>query len=265
MESFKGKSVWITGASAGLGRELALAFAREGAHLTLSARREERLTEVAREVEVAGGRAFVAALDVTDEAATTAVAQAIAQREGGLDVAIANAGFAVTGPFEDLDAAAWRRQFEVNVFGLTITARAALPHLRARRGRLALIGSVAGMIPGPAAAPYSASKAAVRSIARSLAVELHGTGVSCTGIYPGFVESEIGRVDNAGDFDAARKDKRPASLLWPADRAAKVMLHAIRRRRREFTFTAHGRLAGFLGRHAPWLVHYALCRVQKKR
>lgn len=263
MSGFEGKSVWITGASAGLGRELALAFAREGARVTLSARREERLAQVAEEVEQAGGRAFVAPLDVTDEAATEHVVREIIERYGALDVAVANAGFAATGHFTHLDAATWRRQFEVNVIGLAITARAALPHLLKSRGRLALVGSVAGMIPGPGSSPYSASKAAVRSLARSLAIELHGTGASCTGIYPGFVDSEIGRVDNEGEFDATRKDKRPLRLLWPTDRAAMVMQRAIKSRRREFTFTAHGRFAGFMGRHAPWLVHHVLCRLQK--
>jgi len=261
MDTFAGKRVWITGASAGLGRELALAFAREGAAVALSARRAERLAEVAREVEAAGGRALVLPLDVTDEVATAEVVRAIGAQAGGLDVAVANAGFGVTGAFEQLDAAAWRRQFEVNVIGLTITARAALPLLRERRGRLALLGSVAGMLPGPGTAPYSASKAAVLSIARSLAVELHGSGVACIGIHPGFIESEIGRVDNAGEFHAGAKDARPARLLWPTDRAAKVMLAAIRARRRELVFTAHGRFAGFAGRHWPWLVHQVMCRL----
>lgn len=262
MVCFSGKSIWITGASAGLGRELALAFAREGAHITLSARRKERLEEVAREVDAAGGRGFVSMLDVTSETATAQVVDDIVKREGGIDVAIANAGFGVVGDFQTLDAAAWRRQFEVNVIGLTITARAAIPYLLKRRGRLALIGSVAGMIPGPSTAPYSASKAAVLSIARSLAIELNGSGASCTGIYPGFIESEIGRVDNSGTFHKDATDQRPAKLLWPAERAAKVMLNAIVARRREFVFTAHGRLAGFMGRHCPGLLHAIMCRMK---
>ncbi len=265
MENFKDKAVWITGASAGLGWELALAFAREGAWVGLSARRVDRLEDLAKEVELAGGRALVAPLDVTDEDAVHGVARCITEEFGGLDVAIANAGFGVTGRFEDLEASDWRRQFEVNLFGLTSTARAALPELRKRRGRLALIGSVAGMIPGPGVSPYAASKAAVRSIAQSLAIELHGTGVSCTDIHPGFVESEIRQVDNAGTFDALRPDTGPAKLMWPADRAAITMLRAIRNRRREFTFTAHGRLFGFLGRHWPWLAYTVGCAAKRSR
>lgn len=261
MSTFRNSSVWITGASSGLGRELALAFAREGAHVILSARRVERLTALALEVEQAGGSAVVAPLDVTDEAATQALVSELA---GGLDVAVANAGFGVTGAFADLDASAWRRQLEVNVIGLVNTARAALPLLERSRGRLVLIGSIAGVLPGPGAAPYSASKAAVRSIVQSLAVELHGTGVSCTGIYPGFVRSEITKVDNEGVFRSTRKDQMPARLVWPTDRAAKVMLEAIRRRRREFTFTAHGRLAGFVGRHWPWLLHQVACAARAR-
>ena len=144
-------------------------------------------------------------------------------------------------------------------------ARAALPLLLSTRGRLALIGSVAGMLPGPGAAPYSASKAAVRSIAESLAVELHGTGVSCTGIYPGFVRSEITCVDNRGQFHATAKDGMPACLVWPTDRAARVILSAIRTRRRAFTFTAHGRFASFCGRYFPGLVHRVACLALAKR
>jgi len=264
MSTFRNSSVWITGASSGLGRELALAFAREGAHLILSARRVERLETLALEVERAGGSAHVAPLDVTDERATRALASELAGAPGGLDVAVANAGFGVTGAFADLDASAWRRQLEVNVIGLVNTARAALPLLGSSRGRLVLIGSVAGMLPGPDTAPYSASKAAVRSIVQSLAIELHGTGVSCTGIYPGFVRSEITKVDNEGIFRAAREDWMPARLVWPTDRAARVMLEAIRRRRREFTFTTHGRFAGFVGRHWPWLLHRVACAARAR-
>lgn len=249
----------------------------------LSARRGGQLEALVAECVARGGTARALALDVTDDAAVFAAARSIEALEGGLDVAIANAGFGVSGPFAELTTDDWRRQFEVNLMGLVSTARASLPLLarsgseaarrgealepfpassgplpRAKpgtRGRLALIGSVAGFLPGPGTAPYSASKAAVRSLVRSLALELRPTGVSVTGIYPGFVESETRRVDNQGRFDAARPDRGPERLYWPTDRAARVMLRAIRARKREFTFTAHGRIAGWLGRHLPGLVH----------
>lgn len=260
MPKFQDSVVWITGASAGLGRELALAFAREGAHVAVSARRAERLQELAAEIEGLGRRALAVPCDVADEARVAGAVEQVVRHFGRLDVAVANAGFGVTGRVETLSAADWRRQLDVNVVGLALTARHALPHLRGTGGRLALVGSVAGMLPGPGAGAYSASKAAVRSIGRTLAVELHGSGVSCTTLEPGFVESEIGRVDNQGVYRPERRDRRPRLLLWPTDRAARVMLRAIHRREREYVFTAHGRVAGFLGRHWPALVHFALTR-----
>lgn len=258
--AFAGQVVWITGASAGIGRALALRFAAEGAHVAVSARREERLRELVEEIESLGVRGLAAPCDVADEAQVARAAQAVAGHFGRLDVAVANAGYAVTGRVETLGAEDWRRQLDVNVVGVAMTARYALPHLRATRGRLALVGSVAGMLPAPGAAAYSASKAAVRALGQALSVELHGSGVSCTTLYPGYVESDIGRVDRQGVYRPEYQDRRPRRLLWPTDRAARVMLRAIHRREREYAFTAHGRIAGFLGRHWPALLHFALTR-----
>ena len=120
---FEDKVVWITGASAGIGRAMALRFAREGAHLALSARREERLTELVAEVEALDRKALAVPCDVTDE---TTVAEAVARTVdhfGHLDVAIANAGYGATGPTATLDLDIWRRQFDVNVLGVVSTFR----------------------------------------------------------------------------------------------------------------------------------------------
>jgi NAD(P)-dependent dehydrogenase (short-subunit alcohol dehydrogenase family) len=255
---FNEQVVWITGASSGLGWALALEFARQGAQLALSARRADRLEALVREIEGLGRRAAAIPCDVTDESAVRkAVADVVAQF-GKLDVAVANAGFSVSGRIERLDADAWRRQFDTNVVGLAMTARYALPRLRETEGRLVLIGSVSALLPGPGTGAYAASKAAVRSIGETLVVECSGSGVSVTTIHPGFVESEIARVDNQGQFDASRVDKRPAKLIWPADRAARVMLRAISRREREYVFTGHGKLGAFAGQHFPGLVQLAL-------
>ena len=257
--------MWITGASAGIGRALALAFAAEGGRVAVSARREERLREVVAEIEAAGGRALAAPCDVTDEEGVRETADRVAEHFGGLDVAVANAGFGVSGRVEKLDAADWRRQLDVNVVGVALTARHALPHLRRTRGRLALVSSVAGMIPAPGASAYAASKAAVRAIGQALALELKGSGVSCTTLYPGFVDSEIRMVDNHGVYDPQRGETVPAWLRWPSDRAARVMLRSIQRRDAHYVFTGHGKVAGFAGRHWPWLVHALMSTVVRRR
>lgn len=266
MGRFDGMVAWITGGGTGIGRGLALRFAREGGDVALSGRRVDRLEETANEVRALGRKALVIQCDVVDEKACETAVSLIEGELGRLDVAVANAGFSVSGRIEQLTADDWRRQLDVNIVGVANTAKWSLPALRRTGGRLVLVSSVMGMIAMPAQAPYSASKFAVRAIGLTLAQELHGTGVSCTTIYPGFVESEIGQVGVDGVFDPSRKDKRPKKFMWTSDKAAQVMWGAIWKRKREYVFTGHGKLGGFLGRHFPGLVHFAMTResMQKK-
>lgn len=260
-DSFVDRVVWITGASAGLGLEMAREFAARGAHVAVSARRGQRLSALAAELEHNGRRALAVPCDVTDEPALREAVARVVDHFGRLDVAVANAGFAVRGSIEELSAEDWRRQLETNVVGAAITARHALPHLRQCRGRLALVGSAAGFLCASSGAAYTSSKYAVRALGQCLSIQLHGSGVSCTTLHPGFVTSEIGQVDNQGRFDSGSQDCRPARLMWPTDRAARVMVDAIWRRKRELVFTAHGRFGAFVGMHLPSVVHFAMTRV----
>lgn len=259
-QSFKDEVVWITGAGSGLGRDLALRFAEAGAKVAISGRREDRLAEVVAELEACGAEALAVPCDVRDEDAVDRAVAKVVDHFGALHVAVANAGYSVVGRIERVSAADWRAQLETNVVGLTNTVRSSLPELRKTRGRVVLVGSVSSFLAMSGTGPYHASKFAVRAIGATLAIELHGSGVSCTTLHPGFVESEIARVDNAGVYDPQRRDARPAKLMWSSERASRVMIRAIARRRREVVFTGHGRAAAFVGRHFPGLVHFALTR-----
>lgn len=259
-EQYRGKVVWITGASAGMGRALAREYARRGADVAVSARRVDRLTELVGEIEALGRRGLAVACDVTrDEEVAVAVAEVLA-KFGRLDVAIANAGFGIVGRIEQLSDSDLRRQFDTNVFGAMSTARHALPALRQTQGRLGLVSSVAGLLASPKTGAYTASKFALRAFGLTLAQELYGSGVSCTLLNPGFVATEIGQVDNDGRWDGSRPDKRPLKLMWTAEAAARVMADAVHRRKVEYTFTAHGKIGAWLGKHAPGLVHLMMRR-----
>ena len=185
--------VWITGGGTGLGRAMALEFARKAYFVVVSGRRQDRLDEV---VAAMGNTGLALSCDVTDPASVHGVVQTIIERTGRLDIAVANAGFAVGGELAEVPHEDVSRQFEVNVLGLLTTVRAAVPHLKASRGRLALVASVASLVSSAGNGAYSASKAAVRSLGLTLAQELYASGVSCTTIHPGFVESEIAKVGN---------------------------------------------------------------------
>jgi len=261
-QSYQNKVVWITGASSGIGRELALVYAENGADLVLSARREPLLKDIADEISKMGRECLVIPLDVTDENAFLSATEEIQKTFDRLDVVIANAGFGVIGRIDELSADEWRRQLDVNVTGLALTARFAIPYLKKTKGRIALVGSVAAMLPSPQTGAYSASKAAVSSIGQTLSMELHGTGVTCSTLHPGFVESNIGRIDNDGTFHPDREDPRPSKLMWPTRKAADTMFKAIHKRKRELVFTGHGKIFGFIGRHWPGLVHIALSRIK---
>ncbi|MEZ4460474.1 MAG: SDR family NAD(P)-dependent oxidoreductase [bacterium] len=257
---FEDQVVWITGGGSGLGREMALEFARRGAHVAVSGRRKDRLEETVKMIEEIGRQAAAVVCDVTDEPSVEAAVESVLQKFGRLDVVVANAGFSVAGRIQDLSADDWRRQFDTNVVGLAVTAKHSIEPLKKTSGRLVLIGSVAGMVASPGVGAYHASKYAARAIGQVLAMELEGTGVTCTTIQPGFVKSEIAQVDNDGEFHPEWEDKRPQPLMWETDKAAKTIVDAVAARKREFTFTAHGKAAGFLGKHAPGLVHFAVTR-----
>lgn len=257
---FEGLVAWITGGGSGIGRALARELASRGARVAVSGRRQERLDEVVAELDAAGHHALAVPLDVTDDEAVQRAVDKVVGTFGRMDIAVANAGVGVTGWFTKLTDAEWRRQLDVNVLGAVSTARWAVPRLQAHDGRMVFVASVAGFLTTPRSIAYSASKAAVRMIGLGLAAELHGTGVTVTTIHPGFVQSEIARVDNQGRLHADKPDPRPQKFMWPTDKAARVMADAIYKRKREFVFTGHGKVGAFVGQHMPGMVYFATTR-----
>lgn len=252
---FKDNYVWITGASSGIGYEMALQFAENGAHVAVSARREERLTELVEKIKEKGRQAIAVRCDVADPEDVKRAAEQVYEQLGRLDIVVANAGFGVGGKIEALEPANWKRQYDVNVIGLVSTVRYALPYLKESKGRVVLMSSVTSMVSSRGTGPYSSSKAAVRTIGQTLSLELEGSGVSCTTIHPGFVVSEIGQVDNQGAYRQDWEDRRPKKLMWPTDKAVRSMLKSIKKRKRSVVITGHGIVLAFLGRHFPGLAH----------
>lgn len=246
--------VLVTGASSGIGAAVARELGKRGARLVLAARRKDALDELVAELASQGATAMAVACDVTKDGDPQAAVASAVERFGALDTVVANAGFGVAGRFENLTLEDHRRQMETNLFGVVRTLQAALPEVRRRRGRIAVVGSVNGYIGTPAASSYCMSKFAVRGLCECLRVEMAPHGVSVTHIAPGFVASEIRFKDNRGALHAGARDPVPSWLVASAEDAAEEIATAIERRETERVVTFHGKVAVFLQRHAPWIV-----------
>jgi len=263
---FHDKAVLITGASAGIGEELALQLGRAGAKLTLTARRADLLDAIAQKIAASGApNPLVVQCDVTrDGDLERAVAESVRQW-GKLDVAIANAGFSVGGSFQNLTLDDYRRQFETNVFGVLRTIYAALPEVAKATGNIAIVGSVSGWVASPNGSPYAMSKFALRALADAITPELKSAGVTLTLISPGFVTSDIRRVDNSGKLHPESKDPIPAWLVMPTDTAVRKMLRAVARGKREAIITGHGKVFVFVQRFMPWVLRVAATKMSAVR
>jgi short-subunit dehydrogenase len=249
---FDGQVAFITGASSGIGAALAREFAGRGADLVLTARRLDRLEALAAEVRQAHGRRVLAVeADVTRDGPLEQAAARARQELGRIDVVIANAGFGVVGRVEDLGLDDYRRQFETNVFGVLRTIYATLPDVKRARGRIVIVGSVSGHVASPGGSPYAMSKFSIRALAMALGFEMAPAGVSVTLASPGFVVSEIHEVDNQGVRHVGVRHSVPW-LRMPTERAARLIVRAAARRRREIVITGHGKAAVLMQRHVPW-------------
>jgi NADP-dependent 3-hydroxy acid dehydrogenase YdfG len=189
----EGKSAIVTGASSGIGSETVRALAREGANVVLAARREDRLAEIAEEVETDHGVAtLVVPTDITDEAAVEGLVERTVEEFGGLDVLVNNAGLSRGSAVADLSTEEYRTMMDVNVDGSFFATRAALSHLEDSAGNLIYIGSFAGQYPRPFNPVYAATKWWVRGFAHSVAAATGERGVAVTVINPSEVRTEFG-------------------------------------------------------------------------
>jgi short-subunit dehydrogenase len=254
MQRFLGQTVFITGASAGIGAALGRRFAAEGADVALLARRKDALENAASAIRDLGRRAIPIACDVTRDGDLERAAEIVRNETGRIDVVVANAGIGRGGQFEKATLDDFRHVFETNVFGVIRTIHATLGDLEKSRGRIAIVGSVAAYAIAPGTINYAMSKSAVGALAQGLGIELAPKGIGVTLVLPGFVESEIRLLDKQGQLKDGAKDPIPQFLVMPTDEAAKDIVDGIHRRDQECIITYHGKVGIFLGRHTPHLL-----------
>ena len=192
----KGRRALVTGANSGIGRDIALRLAREGAAVVINyLSKPEAAQEVVQEIEAAGGRALAAQADVSNEPQVDEMFAQARAAFGGLDILVNNAGLAVVGALDEYPLDAFDRQFSVNVRAVFLAVQAAARTMR-DDGRIVTIGSIiADMTLGPGSALYASSKAALGGLTRGLARDLGPRGITVNLVQPGPIDTERNRPD----------------------------------------------------------------------
>lgn len=186
-----GKTAWVTGASSGIGRATARLLAAEGADLVISARREDRLQQLAEEITALGRKVTIATVDVSDREGMQAVAEMIASL-GGVDILINNAGTMPISPIINGRVDEWEQMIDTNIKGVLYAIHGVYPGMAERKqGHIVNISSVAARLTYPSAGVYAGTKHAVRAISDTLRKEAIRYGVRVTDIQPGAVDTEL--------------------------------------------------------------------------
>ena len=191
--SFNGKSVIVTGATSGIGRAAAEAFGREGASVTLVGRNETALGEVAAHIQASGGKAAGHSADLTTAAAATTIVDAALRAFGGIDVLVNAAGVIASGTLEQTTDEMWELMVAVNMTAPFRLMRAAMPHLKDRKGAVVNVSSVNGLRSFPGVLAYNVSKAGVDHLTRCAAIEMAPLGVRVNAVNPGVTVTNLHR------------------------------------------------------------------------
>jgi NAD(P)-dependent dehydrogenase (short-subunit alcohol dehydrogenase family) len=249
--TFAGTTVVISGAGGGLGRALALRFARAGARVVGLDRDEASIEALCEELSRSGGEALCLPCDVTDEAACRTAIATVCERFGRIDVVINNAGLSHRSAFADTDVAVLKRVMDVNLFGAVHLTHPALPALKQSRGLIVAISSVAGYAPLLARTGYAASKHALHGLFASLRTEVADDGIDVLLVCPSFIATRIDRNALGAKGGAAGHAQVVVGRPLDATDVANRIFSACERRQRLLLVGRTARAAWWLSRIAP--------------
>ena len=244
------RTILVTGASSGIGRALALEYARRGAHVFVTARREAELASLCSDITASGGRASKAVCDVSDPSAAFETVRAAERELGSLDMVVANAGVGGTQHAGRLSLDEMMKTIDVNVKGAMATLASAIPiMLHQKQGHLVGVSSLAGRRALPASAVYSASKAALSTFLEGLRIDLAPARIRVSDVQPGFVETPMTATN---DF--------PMPFLWPVEKAARHIVDRLEDGAQVVAFPLPLTAATRLSRVMPFALHAAVTR-----
>jgi short-subunit dehydrogenase len=249
----QGKTIVITGASAGIGRELARQLAQRGAKLALAARNAAALAAARHDCLQAGGQAITVVTDVARPEDCRRLVEQTVDQFGAIDVLINNAGISMYAAFEEItDLGVFERLMQVNFLGAVYCTRFALPHLKHAGGLLVAVSSLQGKTGFPHSTAYAASKHAMQGFFDSLRIELAGSGVDVLVVSPGPVATSIHTRRLGGDGQLSEESLKHANDRgMPVAECARQIVKAVARRRRELVMTAAGKVGQWVRLIAP--------------
>lgn len=248
MSPNKDQAVWITGASKGIGRALALEFARQGYIVAVSARNEEELKALCQETQPLAGKCLAFPLDVTDQQACKRVFNQITLVMGSVGQVVLNAGTHIQTPADDFRSQDIKNLLDLNVLGVCYCLEEVLSYmLDKQQGQIAVVASLAGYRGLPDSAGYGASKAALINLCEALRLDLDGSGIKLQVVNPGFVKTPL-----------TDKNKFPMPFLVTAEAAAKHIIKGMSKNKFEIRFPwLFANLMGLL-RVSPYCCYFPL-------
>ena len=228
-ERFTKSTALITGGGSGIGRAIALAFAREGSSVVVAGRRAEPLEATVKLIRDTGGTASAVTADITDTADAERLVAQTEQRYGPLDIAVNNAGMLTAlGPVGEIDVEEWRTLLEVNVTGLLLAMKHQVRHMKGRGGAIVNVSSNIGAhirLPGTGA--YAATKAAVSALTRTAALEYIGAGVRINAVSPGAADTPMSLLPGETEEERAARGREqlPLGRVGTVDEIAAAVLY----------------------------------------
>jgi short-subunit dehydrogenase len=254
---FQDKVVIVTGASTGIGRETALAFAREGARVVLAARSADRLRELADSEPTLRERFLILPTDVTKDEDVTHLIATTVEKWGRVDILVNNAGFGMRATVEKTEFVDAQQLMDTNFLGTLRCIQAVLPHMKRQgNGQIVNVGSILSVLATPRNSVYSASKFAVRALSDALRIELRGTGVEVILIMPGYTDTPFfeNQVRYGGPVRVGPlKGAHPRTV-------ARAIIRACARHKREVALTLPGKLGCWLKKWCPRFLDWCLSK-----
>jgi short-subunit dehydrogenase len=262
-KNFKDKVAIITGSSMGIGKATAFLLAKQGVKIVLNGRDEEKLLKVKAEMLANGYEAIAVKADVTLPDDCEKIVKMTIDAFGRIDILINNAGVSMRGNFENLDNSVFKKVYDTNILGAIFPTKYAMPFIKANKGSIVFISSVAGIRGLPGISAYCSAKMAITALAESLKLEMHGSGIHIGIVHVGFTQNEADKktIDASGKMIpiAERSNKKSQTT----EEVAKAILKYIRKRRFKTVISFLGKMNVFTNKLMPRIADKILIKSMK--